>query len=39
MAKTRGRPKKDRPAPPKRKPRARQGYLDPDMAPKQDATI
>ncbi len=33
MAKTRGRPKKDRPAPPKRAPRPKQGYLDPSLAP------
>jgi len=33
MAKAKGRPKKDRPAPPKRKPREKQGYLDPSLAP------
>lgn len=30
---TRGRPKKDRPAPPKRARKPKQGYLDPDLAP------
>lgn len=33
MVKTRGRPKKERPAPPKRAPRQKQGYLDPSLAP------